>query len=115
MPMADALILFLHFFFFQAEDGIRDRDVTGVQTCALPISTWKGPASRYRMECPTGSPPPTKCPATINDMARLAPTATMPISAPLKGIRLPNSTMRKNATAGSDGMIHAKWITPKLP
>src|SRR5437773_12446288 len=24
-------------FFFQAEDGIRDRDVTGVQTCALPI------------------------------------------------------------------------------
>src|SRR5699024_10872804 len=27
----------LHFF-FQAEDGIRDRNVTGVQTCALPIS-----------------------------------------------------------------------------
>src|SRR5207249_8569617 len=28
----------LFFFFFQAEDGIRDRNVTGVQTCALPIS-----------------------------------------------------------------------------
>src|SRR5574342_824489 len=26
-----------HFFFFQAEDGIRDPVVTGVQTCALPI------------------------------------------------------------------------------
>src|SRR3989339_659326 len=26
-----------HFFFFQAEDGIRDWSVTGVQTCALPI------------------------------------------------------------------------------
>src|SRR3712207_4596247 len=26
-----------HFFFFQAEDGIRDIGVTGVQTCALPI------------------------------------------------------------------------------
>ena len=26
-------------FFFQAEDGIRDADVTGVQTCALPIFT----------------------------------------------------------------------------
>src|SRR5690554_5681377 len=26
------------FFFFQAEDGIRDADVTGLQTCALPIS-----------------------------------------------------------------------------
>src|SRR5208283_5907731 len=30
------------FFFFQAEDGIRDRDVTGVQTCALPISSPAG-------------------------------------------------------------------------
>src|SRR5436190_8004908 len=28
----------LYFFFFQAEDGIRDHCVTGVQTCALPIS-----------------------------------------------------------------------------
>src|SRR5437868_1809801 len=28
---------FYFFFFFQAEDGIRDRNVTGVQTCALPI------------------------------------------------------------------------------
>src|SRR6267143_5511749 len=28
----------LFFFFFQAEDGIRDGTVTGVQTCALPIS-----------------------------------------------------------------------------
>src|SRR2546425_9355638 len=27
------------FFFFQAEDGIRDKLVTGVQTCALPISS----------------------------------------------------------------------------
>src|SRR5690606_40623751 len=30
-------ILLLHSFFFQAEDGIRDFHVTGVQTCALPI------------------------------------------------------------------------------
>src|SRR5215813_14712007 len=30
-------------FFFQAEDGIRDADVTGVQTCALPIFPWLGP------------------------------------------------------------------------
>src|SRR5437773_6804015 len=32
------MFVFCFFFFFQAEDGIRDRDVTGVQTCALPIS-----------------------------------------------------------------------------
>src|SRR5690554_7198007 len=31
------ILLFVFFFFFQAEDGIRDADVTGVQTCALPI------------------------------------------------------------------------------
>src|SRR5688572_31644676 len=29
--------MFMRFFFFQAEDGIRDLTVTGVQTCALPI------------------------------------------------------------------------------
>src|SRR5205085_9416188 len=31
-------LFFFFFFFFQAEDGIRDLTVTGVQTCALPIS-----------------------------------------------------------------------------
>src|SRR3989475_5417472 len=30
-------MLYIFFFFFQAEDGIRDLTVTGVQTCALPI------------------------------------------------------------------------------
>src|SRR5689334_24570653 len=37
--MLVAFLLFLnpHCFFFQAEDGIRDGTVTGVQTCALPI------------------------------------------------------------------------------
>src|SRR2546426_5479201 len=35
MPVS--LMLRLLFFFFQAEDGIRDYKVTGVQTCALPI------------------------------------------------------------------------------
>src|SRR5947208_12203153 len=34
--------LFFFFFFFQAEDGIRDDLVTGVQTCALPISCTQG-------------------------------------------------------------------------
>src|SRR2546426_10901232 len=32
------MCFFFFFFFFQAEDGIRDYKVTGVQTCALPIS-----------------------------------------------------------------------------
>src|SRR6266540_2772775 len=40
-------------FFFQAEDGIRDRDVTGVQTCALPISLL-----REQREGDAAAPPP---------------------------------------------------------
>src|SRR5690554_7347965 len=35
-------LFFCFFFFFQAEDGIRDADVTGVQTCALPILVTDG-------------------------------------------------------------------------
>src|SRR6266702_3394707 len=46
------------FFFFQAEDGIRDCHVTGVQTCALPIC----------------SPTP---PALIKDIRRLLPKAKL--------------------------------------
>src|SRR5256885_3456891 len=38
------------FFFFQAEDGIRDYKVTGVQTCALPISG-------TRLSCGQGDSP----------------------------------------------------------
>src|SRR5688572_32072972 len=36
------------YFFFQAEDGIRDLTVTGVQTCALPISAALPPRRRGR-------------------------------------------------------------------
>src|SRR3712207_6947768 len=36
--MVSFVIELMFFFFFQAEDGIRDIGVTGVQTCALPIS-----------------------------------------------------------------------------
>src|SRR2546430_6077281 len=35
------------FFFFQAEDGIRDLTVTGVQTCALPISGSSPPSPEF--------------------------------------------------------------------
>ena len=42
IPYSSSLLpfffLFFFCFFFQAEDGIRDTSVTGVQTCALPIS-----------------------------------------------------------------------------
>src|SRR5256885_8382328 len=57
----------LYFFFFQAEDGIRDYKVTGVQTCALPISAsadrgWTT-VPRSRATCrPRLRPPPSHPP-----------------------------------------------------
>src|SRR2546430_9773386 len=39
------------FFFFQAEDGIRDLTVTGVQTCALPIYTPRAVRKRPSPRC----------------------------------------------------------------
>src|SRR5688572_31703108 len=51
------VVFFLFFFFFQAEDGIRDLTVTGVQTCALPISSascrWSPTSSRATPSSPT--------------------------------------------------------------
>src|SRR5438034_3233559 len=38
LPLGGLYYVLFVFFFFQAEDGIRDHCVTGVQTCALPIS-----------------------------------------------------------------------------
>src|SRR5256884_5931229 len=41
-------------FFFQAEDGIRDVAVTGVQTCALPISPWMAAYAEYGVTVSSG-------------------------------------------------------------
>src|SRR2546427_650696 len=41
----DSEVMCILFFFFQAEDGIRDLTVTGVQTCALPIWVLRRPAA----------------------------------------------------------------------
>src|SRR6266567_3250625 len=43
-------------FFFQAEDGIRDLTVTGVQTCALPISSTSVQTANRRERHPLGAP-----------------------------------------------------------
>src|SRR5438046_9852071 len=56
--LADSMVAF---FFFQAEDGIRDWSVTGVQTCALPISRRSGggvpSTTSFRTRRPTASSP----------------------------------------------------------
>src|SRR5215204_7015155 len=66
----------IFFFFFQAEDGIRDHCVTGVQTCALPIcpsaSQSGGPPTRSS----TSTWPPT--PSTAGTGAPAAASAASP-------------------------------------
>src|SRR5256885_8890125 len=47
------LVLFYIFFFFQAEDGIRDYKVTGVQTCALTICRRITTAGWWSTSAPT--------------------------------------------------------------
>src|SRR5688572_31739004 len=53
--------ILLVYFFFQAEDGIRDLTVTGVQTCALPISMiiFNSAAFKYAPAIIAISKPPT--------------------------------------------------------
>src|SRR5688572_5445380 len=55
--------MLVFYFFFQAEDGIRDLTVTGVQTCALPIS-----GLAYYAETP----------AVIFDVQRVGPSTGLP-------------------------------------
>src|SRR5438105_10160389 len=77
------------FFFFQAEDGIRDPLVTGVQTCALPICrprarpcTWRHPRRSQAIERDLGSGD-GQGPACLHPRprARLAPPASARLAA----------------------------------
>src|SRR5207245_3115990 len=63
----DQLLYSSRRFLFQAEDGIRDATVTGVQTCALPISKSVRPSNAVRRG-PGQKPatPPTSTPITID-------------------------------------------------
>src|SRR2546425_7164799 len=58
-------------FFFQAEDGIRDKLVTGVQTCALPILSLSRPAIQ------SSSVPRLPIPMCPSEMRSFAPTVRL--------------------------------------
>src|SRR5687767_5456848 len=63
-----------YFFFFQAEDGIRDKLVTGVQTCALPIFNARGGAwnrDGVIIYCPLPPSPLFRIPASGGDSTPL--------------------------------------------
>src|SRR2546430_10002303 len=64
------------FFFFQAEDGIRDLTVTGVQTCALPIFTVReAPQVARQRRWPAGCVTPRSDLIPVDRSASPRPTA----------------------------------------
>src|SRR2546422_8145035 len=77
----------IYFFFFQAEDGIRDVAVTGVQTCALPISS-SAPGRTCRTACRWSGWRPT--------------TRSRPTSSAAKGPVSPTSMDTATSTSRSE-------------
>src|SRR5207253_7589817 len=76
------LYVFCLLFFFQAEDGIRDGHVTGVQTCALPISWWHEDARAIHLR--HLALPLYATTRTVFSSRSLASSAKMPSSRPLR-------------------------------
>src|SRR2546429_8056211 len=116
----------MRFFFFQAEDGIRDVAVTGVQTCALPICCGAGPiwdareaarAGKVRCDAPAArecenrgsigawrNPPPARRPP------RREPPPAGSGPSPL---RLHEETVVRAALHGGGGGLRARGRPPR--
>src|SRR5690606_38268920 len=106
------------FFFFQAEDGIRDFHVTGVQTCALPISA--RPSSAGRSARPRPRPRPAASPATSRSRATPPPSRLdAPGDAPhfgLAGARaMDDTSLEATAHSGLGAIAPAEWDACACP
>src|SRR3989454_9131226 len=106
-----------YFFFFQAEDGIRDYKVTGVQTCALPISPHRAgrngdlaPCARAvapaRAHARRGAPLPSPQPRARSGARASAPAGGR---APLARVR---PLARARGERGDSGAAHRRGTQP---
>src|SRR5437868_4755643 len=107
------------FFFFQAEDGIRDRNVTGVQTCALPIydviaftthlSEIVGPEARFVHQGMTSSDVLDTC---LNvQLMRAADLLIADVDALLAALKTRAFEYKMTPTIGRSHGIHAEPTT----
>src|SRR2546430_12608074 len=72
-------LCFSFIFFFQAEDGIRDLTVTGVQTCALPIfCTFKSPAYPHCRAAEATRSRSSKAAFSVNVQRTISPGSARP-------------------------------------
>src|SRR6185437_13582448 len=88
------------FFFFQAEDGIRDKLVTGVQTCALPIWPTTTPAAANAPSMPIVMPRTIRfCPANFQPSQ---------IDFATDGTEIPSSPLRRLGSSCSEYTVSAE-------
>src|SRR5258707_6147224 len=108
------------FFFFQAEDGIRDIGVTGVQTCALPISSHTSAASPYMAGHTTivtqpaerrFSPPDAFAPTSCAHASKLRQPHALDIARPAGETQHRNHADRRNVAGARTNAIQelSRW------
>src|SRR5699024_665636 len=99
-------------FFFQAEDGIRYRNVTGVQTCALPISCRTATPSAWSISplvwpsgcaAPSSASPP-RCSCSRRSSSRSTGTPRPTRAASTTRAERPRATHRRAAVPGGPGV-----------
>src|SRR5437667_9344639 len=83
-----------YLFFFQAEDGIRDRDVTGVQTCALPISSRPAAAILPALSPSRSAALSTRAPRPV--LTRIAVRFMRPNSRRVRNARVSGARRRRS-------------------
>src|SRR5206468_11905421 len=96
------------YFFFQAEDGIRDLIVTGVQTCALPIPLAFSHSCRNGRR-PTGASPPTPW----SSSTRGGTSAGKSRTATSIATKAAPCTRSEERRVGKEGAAHSgsEWLT----
>src|SRR6266513_3669947 len=116
----------MFFFLLQAEDGIRDRNVTGVQTCALPIlrrvtAAWVGNVSEglghcYLRACEQGVPRSIEVHDHSNFSISLALwAAAWNVSSLPTRTLLGSDILRTNPNLSSgDGLVHVAAVRPDV-
>src|SRR6266508_5664613 len=91
-------------FFFQAEDGIRDGHVTGVQTCALPIFVGRAVEAEgdgFALAGPDGHAAEVVGELDVNSLGHLAPSRGRTRGKDTTPLQM--ATIRPLVSAGSDG------------
>src|SRR5207249_8123966 len=113
-------VLDLPLFFFQAEDGIRDLNVTGVQTCALPISIAGSLFSEIEAKAAFWQRPRRLAPARVTPPpATRVPEAPSDVASMVEGFRLAYSNLqeigRASCREGGESGVVAGPLRERIP